>query len=296
MSEKEIELIINKFEIFEKMYNMIRLVDPVNKKVIKYENNKSEESEFTCHDFWEKNKVCENCISIRSYNDNKIYVKIENNKNDIYMVTSIPVELNGRRVVVEVLKNVTDSIFVENMDSRNSPEILSVIESFNNLASKDPVVGIFNRRYINERLPVDILSTSLSGQSLSVIIADIDHFKNVNDTYGHLAGDHALKCFAETINGCLKRDSDWAARYGGEEFLISLPGAEAGTAKEIAEVMREKVEDMKIEFNGFKFGMTSSFGIFTAGPDVGMTADEIIGCADEKLYAAKNYGRNRVEA
>ncbi len=98
----------------------------------------------------------------------------------------------------------------------NHSEIYDMIDSMSNLALKDTLTGIYNRRYINEKLPVDLISASLSEQSLSIIMVDIYFFKKINDTYGHLTGDCTLKIFAETLSGCIRRESDWVSRYGGE--------------------------------------------------------------------------------
>ncbi|MDP4091512.1 MAG: GGDEF domain-containing protein [Bacillota bacterium] len=159
-------------------------------------------------------------------------------KDKIYMITAIPFELSGRRIVIELMKGTTNSLIVGTGEgnSENRSEIHVMIDSMNNLALKDALTGVYSRRYINEKLPIDLVSAALLEQNLSIIIADIDHFKKVNDTFSHLTGDCVLKKFTEVISGCIQRTSDWIARFGGEEFLICLPGAGAGRAAEIAEL------------------------------------------------------------
>lgn len=202
-------------------------------------------------------------------------------------------ELSNRKMVEELLKNTTDNMVFGN---GNNSEIYELIDSMNNLALKDTLTGIYNRRYIDEKLPVDIISATLSEQSLSIIMADIDFFKKVNDTYGHLVGDCTLINFADTLTGCIKRDSDWVSRYGGDELIICLPGAGVETAIEIAEQMRRAVENKVILCGEHTIRITASFGVCSIKPTTGANVLNFIECADKKLYEAKNNGRNRVKS
>lgn len=202
-------------------------------------------------------------------------------------------ELSNRRMVEELLKKTNDSMVFGN---GTHSEIYEMIDSMNNLALKDTLTGMYNRRYITEKLPVEILSASLSEQSLSIIMADIDFFKKVNDTYGHLIGDCTLKSFADILTGCIKRESDWVSRYGGEEFIICLPGAKVEKAIEMAEQIRKTVEENVILCGEHTIKITASFGVCCIKPTSGTDYMNLIECADKKLYVAKNNGRNRVES
>ena len=205
-------------------------------------------------------------------------------------------ELSNRKIVFELLKDTTEKFF---LGKGNHSEIYEMIDSMNNLALRDTLTGIYNRRYINEKLPVDIISASLSEQSLSIIMVDIDFFKKVNDIYGHLTGDCTLKSFAETLSGCIRRESDWVSRYGGEEFLICLPGADIEKAKELAENIRRTVENKVIICGEHTVKITASFGVYSIKPAPGapgVSVENLIESVDKKLYVAKNNGRNRVES
>lgn len=296
MYDKEVQEVLDKLVIFERMYDHIRLVDPIIKKVINYSNNTVTELAVKCFDFWGENKICDNCVSIRAFNENKTFVKIEYALNKIYMVMAIPIELSNRKIVIELLKDTTDSMVYKNGNNENNSEIYAMIDSMNNLLLKDTLTGIYNRRYINEKLPVDFINAALSDQSLSIIIVDIDFFKKINDTYGHLTGDFTLKNFADTLSGCIKRKSDWVSRYGGEEFLICLPGAEVEMAIELAEYIRRTVEANVILSGEHTIKITASFGVCSIKPIVGDIVEDFIECADKKLYEAKHNGRNRVES
>jgi diguanylate cyclase (GGDEF)-like protein len=194
-----------------------------------------------------------------------------------------------------MLNDSTDTLIYGNIYQGSDSEVYDMIDSMNNLALRDPLTGVYNKRYINEKLPINIIAAALSEQEISIIMADIDYFKMVNDNYGHLAGDEILKSFAAILSDCLKRESDWVARFGGEEFLVCLPGASRDKALDIAESMRSKVEAEEFHVKDNNIRITSSFGVASIKPVTGTNTQSLIDCADEKLYAAKNNGRNRVE-
>ena len=283
--------------LFSKLSDITRIVDPLQKTVIQYKNKEVVIDGIHCFDFWGKNKVCDNCISMRAYNDNKTYVKIEYNKDKIYLITAVPHDLNDRRVVIEILKDITNSLLLSSYENEavDSTGIHALIDNMNKSAYSDPLTGLYNRRYIIEKLPVDLLNATLLANEFSIIMADIDHFKLVNDNYGHLAGDQALKTVAETLAGCIKRESDWIARYGGEEFLICIPGANLDFALKKAECMRKAIESTPIIYEDKMLSLTASFGVYSMKTTENTSVDDLLKLADEKLYSAKRNGRNRVE-
>jgi diguanylate cyclase (GGDEF)-like protein len=296
MYERELEEVIQKLNIFESTYDKVRIVDPVNRKVIKLHDNLEEYTQEHCFNFWKKGEMCENCISMRAYREKDTFIKMEYKDQDIYLVTAMPIELSDRTVVLELMKDATNNISINVNGENASLDFNIMLASLNNRAIKDALTGIYNRRYINEKLPLDLINANLSNNCISVIMVDIDFFKNVNDTHGHLIGDCTIKSIANLLQRNLKRENDWVARYGGEEFLICLPGAPLSFAKDLAENIRRKVEKTPIESGDLKFNITASFGISSMTPRLGTNANELIEEADKKLYLAKNNGRNRVEA
>lgn len=165
------------------------------------------------------------------------------------------------------------------------------------LSVTDSLTGCYNRSYLNERLPQEINRARRYKHPLSLILGDIDHFKKVNDTYGHLVGDHILKefikCFMETI----RQNVDWVARYGGEEFLIVLPETDLKSATRLAERLRSNLSQRVIEIQGKQISITASFGITgfdPTTPDEKISPEALINEADKFMYQAKEEGRNRV--
>ena len=296
MYDNEAKQIIEKFSIFEKMYDEIRFVDPTMKKVIDYKSaNTSLAYGSNCYDFWQKDQVCDNCISMRAYSANQTFVKVEYAGGEIYMATAVPVQLSTRRAVIELLKNVTHSLILGDSNKDTKSEMYAMIDNISNLALKDSQTGALNRRYIDEKLPIDIINAALLGKNISVIMVDIDLFKAVNDTYGHLIGDCVLKGVAETLNKRTRRETDWVARYGGEEFLICLPSASIERAVEIAQHLRQAIEETAITCGEHNINVTASFGVCSFKPAPGISGESLIDCADKQMYLAKQRGRNRVE-
>jgi len=163
------------------------------------------------------------------------------------------------------------------------------------LAATDPLTGVLNRRAFIERLEQEIERSRRGNAPLSLIMADIDYFKRVNDRYGHQTGDIALQRFADQLTTSL-RVYDFTARYGGEEFFLCLPGADGSQAGSVAERLRKRVEEMEVVFpdGSRSIRITASFGVACFLPEPQESIDSIIKRADEAMYRAKNEGRNRV--
>jgi len=160
------------------------------------------------------------------------------------------------------------------------------------LSITDSLTGIFNRKHVMDLFEMEFIRTQRYGTPFSVLIADLDHFKAVNDTYGHLAGDSVLRRIAtamvESVRAC-----DHVGRYGGEEFVVVLPNTDFEGAMEMAERIRQTLRLVKFNSDGEEFSMTLSMGVAVCrNDDTGVEA--ILKRADDALYQAKANGRNRV--
>jgi diguanylate cyclase (GGDEF)-like protein len=165
------------------------------------------------------------------------------------------------------------------------------------LSRKDSLTGCYNRGYLNEHLPHEIKRASRYHHPFSLALCDLDHFKKVNDTYGHLCGDMVLKEFVECIMSLIRSDMDWLARYGGEEFLLILPETSFKNASRLAERLRKQISKKAFKWEGEKIAITASFGVTgfdKISPDENFSPDDLIDMADQYLYQAKNKGRNKV--
>jgi diguanylate cyclase (GGDEF)-like protein len=155
----------------------------------------------------------------------------------------------------------------------------------------DGLTQIHNKRYLQEALEREVMRARRHGRELAVLMFDIDHFKRINDQYGHLAGDHVLRELARVVQTRVRRDEVFA-RYGGEEFALILPETSLEGAGQLAEILRDKIEKHTFVFQGERIPVTISMGGAILREDD--TGTDLVKSADAKLYEAKRSGRNRV--
>jgi two-component system chemotaxis response regulator CheY len=165
------------------------------------------------------------------------------------------------------------------------------------LSITDPLVGIYNRRYLNQQLMEEVEHARRSVRPLAAILADLDFFKNVNDQHGHQVGDEVLRGFVDNVTRSIREYHDWVARYGGEEFVIVLPDTDLGEATRTAERIRAVCATTPIPTAAGALTVTASFGVaaldHSHGP-IGAAAEALLRQADAALYRSKHEGRNRV--
>ncbi len=198
-------------------------------------------------------------------------------------INTSPVNIGGKHYIVGVFRDVTERKLAE-------AEVQKLQGELREQAVRDPLTGLYNRRYLDETMGREMIRAERYGQSIGIVMCDIDHFKVVNDTYGHLVGDEVLRMFA----GLLKknsRGSDIVCRFGGEEFLLLLPDMPPDVAYQRAEHLRASLAALQIGKEVIR--VTASFGV-AAFPGNGKTMDSLIGAADAAMYQAKEAGRNRV--
>ncbi|MEO1171607.1 MAG: GGDEF domain-containing protein [Myxococcota bacterium] len=160
--------------------------------------------------------------------------------------------------------------------------------------TRDALTGLFNRRYFDQHLDTEFHLARRHGEPLTLVMMDLDYFKRVNDTYGHLAGDMVLRAFATmALKRC--RREDIVARYGGEEFVLLLPRTTEKGAVVVAESLRQALEDTTLTYHGESFNVTVSAGCATQAERRFSDGIALLRAADQALYRAKSLGRNRLE-
>ena len=158
----------------------------------------------------------------------------------------------------------------------------------------DTLTGLFNRRYFEEKLAIDAQKAFHGSSNLSIIMVDIDHFKKVNDTFGHAGGDKVLHEIGSLLKNSVRRQDDRVARYGGEEFVLVLPGAPLEATSTIAERIRQTVANTPVDIGQSRIHLTISLGISNFPIHPAKSKEELVKMADQALYEAKRGGRNRV--
>lgn len=204
----------------------------------------------------------------------------------VSFIADITWEIVQRKRAEEELINAHEQL------SRQLKEIEQLQTELREQALRDPLTGLYNRRYLAETLEHELGRCKRENCSLSVIIMDIDHFKDVNDNHGHQAGDRFLHAIANLIKRDT-RDSDFVCRYGGEEFVLLMPGADLDSAARRAQELRARCEDLPLFHEKERVKITLSFGV-ASFPQHGSTSDEVLIKADKALYQSKRNGRNQV--
>lgn len=280
-----------RLSIFKNIYDMIRIINPNNNKIISTENNNIN-NDTHCYELWNRNGICENCVSKKAYEINETVVKIEYNKNKIFLVMASPTNIGKETHIVELVKDISKGGAFIDREREHAESIENFLKNIQETTLIDDLTGVYNRRYIRERLEVDVEKSIREQKPMSVIMADIDYFKEINDTYGHVVGDNVLKDFTRIASSYIRSNgSDWIGRYGGEEFLIVLNDTDEDKAEIIAERIRKNLEETTLEYKGNKFSITCSFGVY-GFRDLDMNTEDIIHRADINLYEAKEKGRN----
>lgn len=297
----ESEEIFSKLDekILLKVYDTIRYANPIEKKCsLRQANNKIDLNGSSCFSVWEKCAVCENCISMRAMRENKVIMKFEYSNRRLYMVTAVPVknEINSN-LIVELIRDVTEEHLLDSIDLLNEDIVIEKINKLNQELICDSLTKLYNRRFLEERLQYEVAKSLSNNSPMGFVMADIDHFKIINDTYGHPVGDRILIEFSQILKKMIRDSDDWIVRYGGEEFLIFISGVDKETLIRKVQYIREKIENNIFCEKDFQIKITSSFGLFSdiATELLDLEKSQLyINYADKALYNSKNTGRNKV--
>ena len=212
----------------------------------------------------------------------------------LFLVSAIPRSIDPILLVVISIIMLMGAIFVLSvtyLSERTARDIARLAELERDVIV-DPLTGIYNRRYFKERFVIERERCARTGKAFSLIIADLDHFKSINDKYGHAAGDHVLNVAAARLSDVI-RSSDILARFGGEEFVVLAPHTDGFEAVNLGERLKRAVESTDITIPGVgQTRVTASFGV--AESQIGEESDALFARADAALYDAKEAGRNRV--
>ena len=210
-------------------------------------------------------------------------------------LTSTNLELRELQSVLEhrVQQRTSELDYANQQLQTQIERINSLQEKLREDAIRDSLTGLFNRRYLDAMIPIEIASAKRTKIPITILVMDLDHFKSINDTHGHQVGDGVLQAIGNTLRMNI-RAGDIACRYGGEEFVLVLPGMKNGDAKTRAEILRARIEAQLIGEKGRELKVTVSIGA-AVYPDDGDSRDGLISVADNALYRAKQNGRNRVE-
>ena len=240
------------------------------------------------------------CSQIRSFEETRLLpiLAIVRQGDTRKLVRALDIGVNDYLTRPVERNELTARVATQLRRKRYVDQLRSTFQASLEMAVTDQLTGLYNRRYLSSHLSAMFDRAIWTGRPMSVMILDLDHFKQINDTYGHDGGDKVIQQFSERVRSSV-RAMDLACRYGGEEFLVAMPDTDRATAGVVAERMRTEVAAHRVVLNGGRdeIGVTVSIGIAsTEGGPKDDTPQKLIKRADEALYAAKSAGRNRVFA
>ena len=265
----------NKMEVLREIFDVVRLLKGSDLQAAGMERKLAgRENLCQCYAFWNKDKRCENCISLKALEEKKQTSKIEFLDSDMYQVFARYLEIDSEPYVMEMLKKLDENTLTDEEGYEKLTEKLTV---YSEKLYKDVLTGAYNRRYFEEK----VKNMSLNA---GVAVIDLDDFKLFNDTYGHDGGDLVLTTVVNVIRHYIRR-TDILVRYGGDEFLLILPGIEKEVFSQKLRMIQEKIHATHIPgFNRLKLSVSIGGAMFTHG-----RLEEAITKADRLMYMAKGH-------
>ena len=272
MTKEEIVRMVGELK---RVFDIVRLVDVnVNSQFSFDDEGNLLEEPYLCYAVWKKDQRCENCISAKAFSRRNQMTKFEFVDNEVYYVVSKYVEVEGVPYMMEMVSKVTDETL---FGAYGKNDFVETISAYSRKIYVDSLTGAYNRHYYEEQI------LGLRG-NVGFAMIDVDNFKGINDTWGHHAGDLALKAIADTVRGCV-RNTDMLVRYGGDEFVLVLPDIPKDIFKEKLERIREAISDISVEdYPGIHLSVSIG-GKYNTNPK--RSVEDIVKLADRSLYEAK---------
>jgi two-component system cell cycle response regulator len=281
-------------DFIKRLYDVVRIVDPISNHVLDYKNKNLVPLSSKCHDIWEKKEVCKDCITRNAFKQNETFAKIEYINEKVYMILAIPILLSGKKVILELLRDITKERILFDSVNTNKDNAYNLLRNRNINIIKDGLTNIYNNRYINERLPYDIINSYMKDEYLSILMVDIDNFKEINEKLGHNCGNIILMEFAELLEKSILRYNGWVARYTADTFIVVLINSPIERANQWAEDFRSFIENYRFSCKeGENTQITTSIGVYSK-KKVEDTMEKLINRSKLNLGRAKEQGKNCV--
>ena len=265
----------NKMEVLREIFDIVRLLKGSDLQAAGMESKLAGKKYLCqCYAFWNKNKRCDNCISLKALDEKKQTSKIEFLDSDMYQVFAKYLEIDGEPYVMEMLKKLDENTLT---DKEGYEKLAGKLTVYSEKLYKDVLTGAYNRRYFEEKVKDMSVNAGIA-------VIDLDDFKLYNDTYGHDGGDLVLTTVVKVIRHYIRR-TDILVRYGGDEFLLILPGIEKEVFSQKLRMIQEKIHETHIPgFNRLILSVSIGGAMFTHG-----RMEEAITKADRLMYVAKGH-------
>ncbi len=260
-----------------------RIVDVVTHDVFDYRKGELIKTHQKCYQIWNMNTPCTNCTSSRAVKENKNVIKLGFLDNHIFLIHSVPVNIDNRSYSVEVIQDVSSSFLLQENNLQKADEAVCLISLFNERIMKDSSTNLFNKQYLFESLPSMMKHAQCEKQPLSLAVLDVDHFKRVNDLYGHLFGDEVILKIANALKA-LMNESVHSARAGGDEFAVIFENIDQSEALAICDKATRPLASLRFELHP-EYSIAISYGV--AAMRENDTVESFINRADRMMYAMK---------
>lgn len=237
-----------------------------------------------CYELWNRSKPCPNCSSERAVQQKKQIMKMEYLGDKSILILSTPWEQDGKEYVLELGRDVTNSFSVYDATSEDSSELRELISSYSELAARDSFTGLYSKGHANNLLQ-EMFAVQKEQLKLTLALIDIDHFKSVNDRFGHLCGDEVILYVVDKINALNEQCSGWAARIGGDEFLLACPFSDKDYVERLCLEMSETIAGHRFKKGHSEYSIAISCGV--AAYDGQETLEEFLERVDMKMYEDK---------
>jgi two-component system, cell cycle response regulator len=269
---------VNKPDFIANLYDSIRLVDPVQKEVrsyIKPDDSKIQSSSSSCYAVWGRNTVCENCISMRSFNQKRTTVKIEYGNDKIYIVTAVPSnDENSSPAIIELLKDITNDGIID-VEGLGPADLKKLVGRKNESIIRDAISRIYNEQYIFEQLPYELIKARKEGTNLALFLIRITNLETISDTYGSEKRDPVIKEIADAICQIPYKASDWTSRLHETDFVLVIHEMNENKANRICQRIRKKIGELKFSFLPEIIQVETAVGYHIA-TEKNITPDEIL--------------------
>ena len=258
-----------KLSLIENMYDIIRIIDPINKNIINIKNDEIKKIRGKCYNYFNRSTICSNCISMRANIEKDTVIKMEYISDKVMLIVSIPVNIDEETYIVEIIKDISSqNKKISNINDNSENSVKTMIDNMNEKIVRDDFTGAYNRTYIEGRLPVDVNNSIINKHLLSVIMIEIDDFKNINEEYGQDIGKKIVYNFSKSINYSVVSDSYWVGRYSSDKFIVVLNNIGKEEAHKILEQIRDSLENISFEYNDKSIKLKANFSIYSSEDEI----------------------------
>lgn len=266
-------------------FEYYRIVDIETYTVYELKDGKLIPYKDKCYNIWNRDYACQNCISRLAVNENRQIIKLDMVDDKVFLVESMPLPDAGSTLALELIRDATDSLLVNDVNQKGNRALAEMIQRLNHLATHDSYTGLYNKHFIEHELQRQTIEWKET-EPLVIVLLDIDRFKLINDTYGHLMGDQVILTLADKMKECTGQNNGWAGRVGGDEFIMVFRGMDIKEVNLLIEEFRKMVLGIEFRFLDQSCNISISIGSAGYGPNVG-DWKSLYALADQAMYTNK---------